>query len=309
MMNLTDILAKLDRRIIYALVALAVVVPLVQQWRLQPAKMQSAQKFYDAVEALPNDDASIVLIAADWGPSTKAENEPQTEVLIEHLLRRRVHFALISSITEAEPFLVGLPDRVAKRLNSENPEEKWEYGKEWVNLGYRPAMGAMIQKMASAQDIRQTLGIDVRGTPLAEVPCMRSVKNIKNVKMMAEFTGLVGAVDGWLQFFQTADYRPPMVHGCTSITIPEAYIYLDSGQLIGLHEGIAGAAAHSALLTDAKLADGTPKYKNRGPDIAIVTNTALAVAHVVIIVLIILGNLGMVLLMRRARAARGGEIA
>ena len=201
-----------------------------------------------------------------------------------------------------------IPDRVAKRLNSEDPTEKWEYGKDWVNLGYRPAMSAMIQKMAAAQDLRQTLGVDARGTPLAEVPCMRNVKNIKNVKLLAEFTGLVGALDSWLQFFQTSDYRPPMVHGCTSITIPEAYIYLDSGQLVGLHEGVAGAAAHSQLLTGARLADGTPKYKNRGPDSAIVTNTALAVAHVVIIVLIVLGNLGMFLAMRKRAAPEAAPI-
>jgi hypothetical protein len=299
--TVTDVFLKLDRRAIYLLVALALVVPLVQKWRLPPAEMLSARKFYDAVEALPNDDASIVLISADWGPSTKAENEPQTEVLIEHLMRRRVRFALISAIDQAEPFLLELPDRVAKRLNGENQLEKWEYGKDWVNLGYRPAMGAMIQKMASAPDLRQTLQIDTRGTPLVDIPCMRNIKNIKNIKLMAEFTGLVGALDSWLQFFQTSDYRPPLAHGCTSITIPEAYIYLDSGQLVGLHEGIAGAAAHSAMLSK--------KYKDRGPDIAIVTNTALAVAHVVIIGLIVLGNIGMVLAMRRAPEAGTGEPA
>jgi hypothetical protein len=294
MAGVTELLSRLDRRAIYAAVALALTVPLLLKWRLEPAPLHSAQKFYDAVEALPNDDSGIVLIAVDWGPSTKAENEPQTEVLIEHLLRRRVRFALISAIDQAEPFLRDIPERVAKRLSSENPRERWEYGKDWVNLGYRPAMGAMIQKMAVAQDLRQTLGVDARGTPLAEVPAMRNIKNIRNVKLLAEFTGLVGALDGWLQFFQTSDYRPPMVHGCTSITIPEAYIYLDSGQLVGLHEGIAGAAAHSSLLTR--------KFENRGPDSAIVTNTALAVAHVVIIVLIVLGNLGMFLAMRKAAA-------
>ena len=129
---------------------------------------------------------------------------------------------------------------------------------------------------------------------------MRTVKNIKDVKLMAEFTGLVGAFSSWVQFFQTNEYRPPMAHGCTSITIPEAYIYLDSGQIIGLHEGVAGAAAYSDMLGQAN--------KDRPPDSAIVTNTALAVAHVVIIVLI-LGNLGMVLASRKARAAGGGTSA
>ena len=56
---------------------------------------------------------------------------------------------------EAEPFLQELPERAAKRLSSENPREKWEYGKDWVNLGYRPGGVIMIQKMAAAQDFRR----------------------------------------------------------------------------------------------------------------------------------------------------------
>jgi len=295
MSRLADLLAKLDRRAIYAAVALALVVPLLLKWALPPAEMEQARKFHSAVEALPSDDNGIVLIAADWGPATKAENEPQTEVLIEHLMRRRVHFALVSVIAEAEPFLRDIPERVVKRLTTEDPRERWEYGKDWVNLGYRAGRSAMIQKLAAAPDIRQTLGVDALGTPLNEVPCMRNTRNIRNVRLLAEFTGAVGVCDEWLQFFQTSAYRPPMAHGCTSITIPEAYIFVDSGQIVGLHEGVAGAAAHSALLKE--------RYKERAPDTAIVMNTALAVAHVAIIVLIVLGNLGMILAARKAGGA------
>ena len=290
-----DYLGRMDRRIIYAVVAVALTIPILAGWSLRPAEMKSARKFFEFVESLPADDGRIVLISADWGPSTKAENEPQTEVLIEHLMRRRLPFALVSCTADAEPFLRDLPERVARRLNKENPREKWEYGRDWVNLGYQPGWSIMIQKLAAAEDIRQALGTDARGTPLNEVPCMRTVKSIKDVKLMAEFTGLVGAFGAWVAFFQTNEYRPPMAHGCTSITIPEAYIYLDSGQIVGLHEGIAGAAAYSQMLSDSE------KYRGRGPDRAIVTNTALAVAHVAIIVLIALGNAGMLLARRRGR--------
>jgi len=285
--------ARLDRRTVYAAVAISLVVPLWFQWRLPPAKMDSATQFFDAVESLPT-DGGIVLIALDWGPATKAENLPQTEVLVEHLLRRRVPFALITNVPDAEAFMKTLPEDVAKRLRKEFPREKWEYGKDWVNLGYQPGWSIMIQKIAAATDLPQSLGTDAHGTPLSEIPCMRNVKTIKDVKMLAEFTGLVGAFDAWVQFFQTNEYRPPMAHGCTSITIPEAYIYLDSGQIVGLHEGIAGAAAYSDLLSK--------QNSKRGPDSAIVTNTALAVAHVVIIVLIVIGNAGMLLARKKPAA-------
>jgi hypothetical protein len=288
--------AQLDRRIVYAAVAVSLIVPLWFQWRLPPAQMDAAQKFFDAVEGL-QPDSGIVLIAFDWGPATKAENQPQTEVLIEHLMRRRMPFAMITNVPDAEAFMSVLPEDVAKRLKKENPREKWEYGKDWVNLGYQPGWSIMVQKIATATDLQQALGTDARGTPISEIPCMRTVKTIKDVKLLAEFTGLVGAFDVWVQFFQTKEYRPPMAHGCTSITIPEAYIYLDSGQIVGLHEGIAGAAAYSEMLSK--------QNEKRGPDSAIVTNTALAVAHVVIILLIIMGNVGMLLARRKPRAAVG----
>jgi hypothetical protein len=286
--------ARLDRRAVYAAVAISLIVPLILQWRLPPAQMKAARKFFDAVESL-QPDGGIVLIALDWGPGTKAENQPQTEVLVEHLMRRRVPFALITNVVDAETFMKTIPEDVAKRLKKESPREKWEYGKDWVDLGYQPGWGIMIQKIAAATDLQQSLGTDARGTPLSEIPCMRTVKSIKDIKMLAEFTGLTGAFSAWVQFFQTNEYRPPMAHGCTSITIPDAYNYLDSGQIVGLHEGIAGAAAYSDMLSK--------QNSKRGPDSAIVTNTALAVAHVVVIVLIVMGNVGMLLARRRPVAA------
>ncbi len=81
------------------------------------------------------------------------------------------------------------------------------------------------------------------------------------------------------------NYIPPIFHGCTSITIPEAYNFLDSGQLKGLYEGLAGAAWYSELLER--------KYPDRLPDMAGLMNTALGIGHLLIIALVILGNVSM----------------
>ena len=94
---------------------------------------------------------------------------------------------------------------------------------------------------------------------------------------------MVGVFDSYVQFFQTESYVPLFGHGCTSITIPEAYIYLDSGQLKGLLEGLAGAAWYSQLLAQ--------NFPNRIPDSALTINTALGVAHLVIIFFILFGNI------------------
>jgi hypothetical protein len=140
----------------------------------------------------------------------------------------------------------------------------------------------MLQGMQKSENLAQFLGSDVKGTALTTMPIFQGVKTLQNIKLLVEISGLQGMLDTYVALFQRDDYRPPLVHGCTSISIPDAFTYLDSKQVLGLLEGIAGAAWYSTLLERA--------YPLRVPDRSGVMNTALGVAHGVVILLIILGN-------------------
>ena len=142
----------------------------------------------------------------------------------------------------------------------------------------------MVQGFAKADDIKNFFKTDARGTPLTDIPAISGVRSIRDISMLMEFTGSVGAFEMWLQFFQAKGYQPPYVHGCTSISIPGVYIYYLSKQIVGLHEGVAGAAWYEKLLND--------NYPKRKEGSAIINNTSLAYAHLAIIALIILGNIG-----------------
>ena len=288
--SLVDKPMQLDRRVIYVFVLVALTVPLLLDFGMYPAKMETAQMAYDAVEALPVEKGKMVWIAMDWGPSTQAENLPQTQVFMEHLMGRKIPFCTYSIVFDAEPFMKSLPQSIAGRLNRENEEKgisyRYEYGKDWVNIGYRPAYVLFIRGLAKTQDVAEYVSVDARGTSIQDIPCMEGVKTIRDFSMLAEFTGLVGAFNAWVQFFQTSDYRPQFVHGCTSITIPEAFIYLDSKQIQGLFEGIAGAAYYSQLVK------GESFDPVGNPDSATKFMMSLSLAHLVIIGFIVLGNLG-----------------
>lgn len=301
--NLYDLLLRLDRRIVYVLVLVALTIPLVINVGMFPAEMPTAEMVYDTVEALPTGDGKVVWIAMDWGPSTQAENMPQTAILMEHLMRRKIPFCTFSITYIAEPFMKSLPQRVADRLNAENAasgiDYRYEYGQDWANIGYRPAPVLFVRGLAKSQDISAYLAVDARGTPMREVPCMAEVTTIHDFTMLAEFTGLVGAFNIWIQFFQTEDYRPKFVHGCTSITIPEAFIYLDSGQIQGLLEGVAGAAYYSQLV------QGESFDPIHNPDLTTKFMMSLSLAHLVIIFFILLGNLGL-WLQKRPQRRQGG---
>jgi hypothetical protein len=173
------------------------------------------------------------------------------------------------------------------------PEQTWRYGEDWINAGYKPGAGIFIQALSGAENVSTFLGRDVFGTPVTQYARFAKIGGIQGIKLVAEVTGLVGVFDNIIQFFQKGDYRPTVIHGCTSITIPEAYIFLDSGQLNGLLEGIAGAAWYSKLLKD-----NFPKSDNTK---LLVRNTALSAAHLVLIALIILGNIPVLLQWVRAR--------
>lgn len=274
---------NLDRRVIYLFVALSLTIPITLGVTLQPAKMDSAKSSYDIIENLDPNSGKLVLISSDWGPGTQAENQPQTEIIIEHLMRRRIPFAIMSVYALATPFLESVPLAVVQRLEEEYPDQKWTYGIDWINLGFRAGGYIMIQGLAKSENIKDYLKADARGNPISELPIMRSVTSIKDIELLVETTGLVGVFNYWLQFFQIRDYIPTFIHGCTSITIPEAHIYLASGQIRGLHEGIAGAAWHEKLLSE--------QFPERVVGRALRNNTGIAFAQIVVIVLIFLGNI------------------
>lgn len=291
-------LANLDRRIIYLAVILALSVPLLIQKALPPARMESAEKVYHLIESLPVGlPDQYALIAADFGPGTQAENQPQAEVVVEHLMRRRIPIIVMTRYALGERFAVELAGRVAKRLEVELPGEKWVYGEDWITLGFKPSGGLFVQAFAQSENLIEYLAKDFSGNPLSSFPRFSQLKTLKNIGFVAEFTGLTGMLGDYIQYLQRADYVPPLVHGCTSITIPEAYIYIDSGQLRGALEGIAGAAWYSELLKDV--------HPGREVDDALLINTALGVAHLAIIALVILGNVVAFLSRRTSGGAHG----
>lgn len=284
---------NIDRRIIYLLVLLALSIPLINKWSVKPARLKAADNLYRVIDELKPAPDQIAFVAMDFGPGMAAETGTQAEVVVEHLMRKRIPIALFSIYVLAEPFLESIPQKVAARLAKEYPGQTWEYGKDWVNLGFRTGGYLIIQSIPKSENLVELFKRDIRGNNLADLPAFRGVKTLENIKILAEFSGLVGVFDTYVQFFQKKEYRPIFGHGCTSITIPEAYIYLDSGQLNGLLEGIAGAAWYSVLLSE--------NYPTRTPDNSGILNTGLGVAHLVIIALILLGNITS-LFARRARA-------
>lgn len=251
--------------------------------RLPPAPLTAATESFSIIEKLEHRPGKIAFVAMDYGPSNYAENGPQAEVALEHLMRRRIPIVLMTQISQGEGFLESVPRTVVERLEKEYPNQKWTYGVDWITIGFRTGPALFIQALAKSEDISRFIKKDARGNDLASLPMMKEVKTIKDVDLLVQLTGYLGTFDTYVQFFQRNGYAPTFIHGCTSITIPEAYIYRDSGQLKGILEGVSGAAWYSELLQRS--------YPERKEDSSRAVNTALGISQLAIVGMIAVGNL------------------
>ncbi|MCC6444385.1 MAG: hypothetical protein IT210_13150 [Armatimonadetes bacterium] len=271
-------LQRIDRRILYILLILALSVPQLPFFRLAQKTLVGPQAMglYEVIEKMPKD--KIVILSCDWSPGTRGENGPQTTAILHHLMQKGVRFAVMGQ------------DLLGPRL-TQNIAEKMQrsygrkYGSDWCNWGYKTGGSVMI--ISLAKDIPGTIEKDIRGTPVDKLPVMQGIQSHKDVGLIIVITAS-GTLGGWLQFFQGV-YKTPLAEACTGVIAPGEFPLLDSGQLVGLLNGMKGAAEYEALVK-------RPSLGTRGMQ-------SQSMAFILIALFILIGNLGYLSARRRERRA------
>lgn len=265
-------LQKIDRRIMYLLLAALIFITL--RWglvRMPLPVMDEVKGVYNTIDSIPNDKikGKIVVISIMWNAGTQAENRTQLEVVARHMFMRGVPFAIVPWDQQGTQIADKTVRDVAKELHK-------TYGKDWINIGYRPPTNYEMQILSMGQDTWRAWGKDMNGTPMSQIPMMKGVRNAQKFGMVLETTGSA-TLPAWISFMGQT-YKVPIAYGPTAVMVPEGYNYVDTGQIVGMIPGLVGAAQYDEMLHHRGFAA-------RGAD-------ALSMAHLLIIVLIILGNLG-----------------
>jgi len=263
------------RRVIFLLTSIVVAIPLLVQMRLPMVVGEPAHNLYDAVEAVPDD--KIVIVSANWSAGSKGETAPQTEALIRHLAKSGKRFAIWSW---TQPLGPELAQNIAEPIAE---EYGLEYGKDWVNWGYRTGSSQLIRGWA--KDVWGTIKQDFKGTPVEDIPIMQAIKSFEEMGLIVEITPSL-SVPMYIRFLYGV-HGVPIGYACTGVMAAEAYPYLDAGQLVGMMRGLAGAAEYEELV--GFQGDATRRM------------VAQSFAHLLIIVLIIVGNVGYLVGLKRRR--------
>lgn len=294
-MDIFGRLQSIDRRILYVLIAAVITVPLVKRPAKHPdivfPEVQNAFSVLDGVE-----EGKIVILSTMWGPGTEAENGPQTEVLMRHLFQKGTPFAVISWDQAGTQLTYNIGQSVARQVSEEGTYGPKEYGVDWVHLGFRiPDTGVMRATMRGmTTNFPETITKDFVNTPISRLPMLDGVRSAEQIGAAIEITPS-STIEIWISYFS----RPtgvPLVYCPTAVMAAEAYPYLDAGQIKGMLNGVIGAAQYETLIGRGDVATD-----------ASATAWALSGAHIYILLLIAVGNLGYLMKRRQAAREQGGQ--
>lgn len=292
-MDLWDRLQRIDSRILYLLLAVVVAIPLVFDIPSGKAViLPQSQGYYDAIERVAADPVQkdkLVIFSFSFSSSTATENLTQAEATMRQLMARHLKFA-ISSFSDPQGRELG--KQLALKLA---PEYGYQYGRDYVNWGFK-AGGAAQNLKALVRDIPSTIGKDVDGTPIAQIPVMKSIHGVDDVSLVIEVAS-VSSLENWIAYFSAAGTnRIPVNYACTAVMAPEAFPYLKSGQISGVLVGLKGAGEYESLIQQA----GYTKQ----PGFATRASASLSFAHFLILGLIVIGNIAMFAAKRQQGATR-----
>ncbi len=267
-----EFLGRIDRRIIYLLIALGVMIPFLSKLRLPLKPMAEVVQAYKEVDKLP--PGSAILISIDYDAASMPELQPMLHAILKHAFKKDLKIILMGH------WPLGIPlGQIA--IEDEAKRFKKVYGRDYAFLGYRPGVAAVMINLG--KEIRTVFDVDYKGTPIDSLPFMRNIHNYNDIALLIGFeAGSTG--DLWVQFAQ-ARYNQKIILGTTAVVTPDEYPYLQAKQIVGLIGGLRGAADYEYLV------------ESLGP--AFLGMGSQTVIHIAIVVFIILGNLGIFILRRR----------
>ncbi len=267
--GLFDRLMRIDRRVIFIFISVALIVPLFFNISQRIQVSPEVQMLNDAMNKVP--DGGLVLFAMDYDPPSAPELQPMAVAAFKVALAKKFKMVIIGLWPQG-PMQANMAFETATH-DPRFKDVKLTYGVDYVNLGFQSGNEAVIQKMGS--DIPTTFPRDYAGTPVDQLPLMKGIKNLGNFDFMVNISAGYPGTREWVQF--GADrFGLKMVSGSTAVQTTEMSPYVGK-QLLGLMGGMRGAAEFEQV----------SGYPGR----AIKFMVGQSVAHVIVIVFIVIGNI------------------
>ncbi|UCC11899.1 MAG: hypothetical protein JSW02_11230 [candidate division WOR-3 bacterium] len=286
-MKWLEFLTKIDRRIIYLVLALVVLMPLLFPSAQSVIPKKPVEKLFNAVDTIPEE--KVLMMDCDYDPQTQPELEPMAIAILRHAFKRRIKVAVLSLYIQPLGLAKKALDDVTAEFNAraETYADSIIYGRDYVFLGWQPP--PIIPILGMGLNIANVYKTDYYGNNTDTLPMMKHVRNYDDVGI------LVSVSSGnpplwWIAYAQTR-FGLHVSAGITAVSASDFYPYYQSGQFTGLMVGMKGAAEYEELVDTKLEIDGRRKASE--------AMGSLTAAHITIILFIIIGNVGYFLRRRK----------
>ena len=268
---------NLDRRWIFLVMALAVILPVLAQKTYPEYPTPLVQVVFDYVEELP--EGSRILLAFDYDPASAGELQPMATAFVRHCIEKK-HKMYFIALWPVGPQMID--DAINNEIKVHAPD--MVYGEDYVNLGYKSGNEGVIKVIVT--DLKQLYTTDHLGTSINDIPMCKNIKSIQDMDLILNVSAGYPGTKEWIQYAVTPyPDRIRMAAGCTGVQAPLLYPYIPN-QLFGLLGAIKGAAEYEAALVKQYPRWKDPKYNE-----ALRRMAPQLWGHVLILALIVVGNI------------------
>lgn len=291
-MKIIEYLSTLDRRIVYLVIALAVMLPLIIPSVQKVRVMTPVAKLFNAVDTIPPD--KILIINFDYDPQTLPEMEPMGIAVLRHAFKRKIRLAVLSLYVQPLGLAKKALDQVTEEFNQRatSSADSVIYGRDYVFLGWQPP--PIVPLLGMGISITNVYKQDYYGYRTDSLPMMRKIKNFNDVGILVSLSGATAPL-WWIAYSQTR-FGVAVGAGVTAVSASEFYQYYQTGQFSGLMIGMKGAAEYEELVESRlHLRDRRKASEALG---------SLTAAHLTMIVFIIIGNVGFIIRRRKNRRSQ-----
>lgn len=231
-----------DRKWLYALMFLAVLVPFILKMTYNTYETPEVTSIYTEIEKIYEhnknnpEDIRAIWVAMDYSPGTNAELDPMAAAVLRHAFLRKI--PVIS--------WTGLQDNITlaeRLLNTIAKDYAAVYGVDYVFLGWPyPWLQAVI---GCSSNIRGYFQVDHYGNDTKKMPIFDKIPNFGKVDLVTTISGT--AYPRSYVVYVNGLFGKKIATGSTAVSAAEFYPYLQTGQMVGLMGGLKGAAEYEQM--------------------------------------------------------------
>lgn len=277
---------QINPKLIYLLMAVALVFPVLKPLGM-PISIDEQQTLpvYNWIENLNAGD--IVIFDAAYGGGSDSELGPQLKAWFTHCMKKGVKVVGVAQWNDGATLAYETLLQLAPALEAKGLSCK--YGVDWVMVGFKGAAGAAATATtwrAMQDDFWKTCAnLDWVGNDFSALPLMARVRKWDRATISGAICYSAGSpgIPTYITYFPDQD----LYIGNVAVQVAGSASYLRSGQAKGILPGLSGAAQYEKLI-------GEPGLGTKLMD-------AQSLGHLIVILLVILGNVGYRLKMKSAR--------